>query len=445
MESGRRRQVLWILFAIILTINLFADADSLISRCRTVLQEDITLFETRQVIISLIKEIEDKEELYLKSALYPDVRQKYEEMQARLGEYYFKEENFKIALGHYTEADKYSEYGYRDRIEECRKHLGLSKPDIKEHEIDKPAVIDPVITPKPPLSTALMTSWYNKIVKLWKKVRILNDERQAVSYVVRSVSLKTTKNKAYTKLDAIRDRWIKYFKPDLNASANLMLSELYARTDNPKWQSSALKDVVNYLNAFRKNHISLPGGVNFSKQQILNTKLNVDRFRLLKDCYLQPPKNRSELSKVNDLVKTIAYDYLTPAHQIKAYYMRGILLNLTYDYTGASFHLYNAMRLMEVHRLLKVEIVWNSHSASRGPTIKLLADNFRMVKNNSSLEREFKRVYGEGCFSEIDQITEKYIEKQEGGKGMKWWVIALIIIGILILIGIIIAVVIENG
>ena len=93
-----------------------SSSDTLISRCKAVLQEDFAYYEVREKSISLVKEIEEQEELYLKSALYPDVRQYYEKLLVKLGEYYFEQKDFKNALQCYAKADKYSTLGYSEKI-----------------------------------------------------------------------------------------------------------------------------------------------------------------------------------------------------------------------------------------------------------------------------------------------------------------------------------------
>ena len=129
--------VLLTLTAFIISPHLSANTDSLISRCRTALQNDITSGSSIESMTVLISEIKKQETLYLKSSLYPDVRDYYEKMLVKLGEYYSGENNYKKALDCYIEADKYSSFGYKDTIGACKKLademevleiIGISRP-----------------------------------------------------------------------------------------------------------------------------------------------------------------------------------------------------------------------------------------------------------------------------------------------------------------------------
>lgn len=95
-----------------------SDTEKLFPRCQSALLEDITKDEARQTVISLIREIEKQEDLYLNSALYEDVRGCYEKLLAKLGEYYFKQKDFSKARQYYVKADKYSDIGYKKKIED---------------------------------------------------------------------------------------------------------------------------------------------------------------------------------------------------------------------------------------------------------------------------------------------------------------------------------------
>jgi tetratricopeptide (TPR) repeat protein len=98
-----------------------SNTEELNSNCYAALQQDINQQEARQTITALIKEIENQEKLYLKSALYPDVRRCYEKLLAKLGEYYFKQKKFSNARDFFVKADKFSDIGYRKKIEACEK------------------------------------------------------------------------------------------------------------------------------------------------------------------------------------------------------------------------------------------------------------------------------------------------------------------------------------
>ena len=118
------KQVFLFLFTIyLIPICITAQSDSLISRCRSALRMDMAARSPRDFVIALIHEIEKKETLYLKSALYPDVRRYYEKLQVKLGDHYFKGKDFEKALRCFIEADKYSERGYSEKITVCKKAI----------------------------------------------------------------------------------------------------------------------------------------------------------------------------------------------------------------------------------------------------------------------------------------------------------------------------------
>jgi formylglycine-generating enzyme required for sulfatase activity len=114
-----------ILFFITICIPLFcfpAQSEPLISRCRSALGQEITPGNLKDYL-SLIKQIKNQENLYLKSGLYPDVRRCYGKLQAKLGKYYFNAKDYEKALECYREADNYYDWGYSKEIAECRKKL----------------------------------------------------------------------------------------------------------------------------------------------------------------------------------------------------------------------------------------------------------------------------------------------------------------------------------
>ncbi|MCU0289040.1 MAG: hypothetical protein MUF15_21930, partial [Acidobacteria bacterium] len=93
-----------------------AESESLQERCRVLLSIEIKNNQVKQSIENLIAEIEQNQELYLKSSLYNDIRKYYEKLQVKLGEFFFLSNNFQDALNCYRKADNYSELGYRDKI-----------------------------------------------------------------------------------------------------------------------------------------------------------------------------------------------------------------------------------------------------------------------------------------------------------------------------------------
>ena len=119
---GRRRQVIFITVMLVI-IHLLGipgvilASGSIKDRCKKALSLDITSYEARQTIILLIREIKAQENLYLKSSSYIDLRRCYEELQVKLGDYYFKEEDYPGARACYIEASRYSTHGYAKIIE----------------------------------------------------------------------------------------------------------------------------------------------------------------------------------------------------------------------------------------------------------------------------------------------------------------------------------------
>jgi tetratricopeptide (TPR) repeat protein len=415
-----------------LPLCLSAGTDALLSRCRAALQEEIT-GNSLGSVCALIEEIRKNEKLYLKSSLYTDIRDCYRQLQAKLGKYYFENGDFTMALTCYREAAKYSVTGYKEEIAACRKHTGKIDTIEKEPETKKEQKTAPI--KKPTLSYTQTSSVYIEIVKLWKAVSAIDDEAKAVSFVVKNAPLRTVKNKAYARLDAIKEKWIKFFEPGLQAKLNLMLAELYARTDNPAKQVQIMEEVVGFMGNTNINPVSLTPGIRFNKKRILNIIGNVKLFLELKDAYIKP--SRSNTLRINRLSGSLDHAFLTPAQRIKAHYMAGILLSRGKNYVPACYHLYQTIKLMDHYRIPKVAIVWQKHSASIIPTTEMLGKNFVFIKQNSAHERAFKRAYGKSCFNRIEQCTAKYIKeiskKGKGGIGRTVMIIIIIVIVILIL------------
>jgi hypothetical protein len=115
--------ILLLLIICLITPFILAGSHALISRCQSALEMDIEIKNHRETVIALVKKIHSQETLYLKSSLYPEVRRYYEKLQAKLGEYYFKKGNFVKALECYSDADQYSESGYRERIAACSRNI----------------------------------------------------------------------------------------------------------------------------------------------------------------------------------------------------------------------------------------------------------------------------------------------------------------------------------
>lgn len=110
------------LYFLVIPGTVFA-ADTIVNKCRAALQADLTHHESRQSVISLIEKIEAWENLYLKSALYPDVRHYYEKILAKLGNFFFDQKDFNKARECFVKADKYYPLGYQDKIGDCEKEI----------------------------------------------------------------------------------------------------------------------------------------------------------------------------------------------------------------------------------------------------------------------------------------------------------------------------------
>ncbi len=108
--------VLLILLSISNRLGISAESESLQERCRVLLSIEIKNNQVKQSIDILIAEIEQNQELYLKSSLYNDIRKYYEKLQVKLGDYYFQLHKYMAALDCYQKADQYSEQGYREKL-----------------------------------------------------------------------------------------------------------------------------------------------------------------------------------------------------------------------------------------------------------------------------------------------------------------------------------------
>jgi formylglycine-generating enzyme required for sulfatase activity len=146
------KKMILIFIAICIPFFCFpAQTGSLISRCRSALEQDITPGNLKNYL-SLSKQIKDQENLYLKSGLYPDVRRCYGKLQAKLGKYYFNGKDYEKALECYLEADNYYDWGYSKEIAECKKKLPAKKAMTTPPT--KPQIQNRQIIPgKPPVKT----------------------------------------------------------------------------------------------------------------------------------------------------------------------------------------------------------------------------------------------------------------------------------------------------
>jgi hypothetical protein len=125
---------LTLLTAIILCIPLLhaqsespkSESEILISNCRDALKLKSTGSDTEQLLESLIKQIKNKENLYLKSSLYLDVRSLYIDLNAKLGNLYYQRHQFKNALHCFQQANNYSTRGYHQKILECKQKSELA-------------------------------------------------------------------------------------------------------------------------------------------------------------------------------------------------------------------------------------------------------------------------------------------------------------------------------
>lgn len=131
------RKITLVLFIIsILSICLFSQSDSLSSSCMSALQKDLKDKNSRDKVIVLINKIKAQETLYLKSALYPDIRWCYERLQAKLGDYYFEKGDFKKALECFVEADKYSD-GYSAKLNACKERISGRRLLEEQDELEE--------------------------------------------------------------------------------------------------------------------------------------------------------------------------------------------------------------------------------------------------------------------------------------------------------------------
>ncbi len=93
------------------------------TRCQSALKLDMNELQNQQAVVSLIKEIRQKKQRYLKSRMYPEIRQLYEKLQVKLGDHFYQRNNFGKALSYYVEADKYAVRGYRNKIHKCQENI----------------------------------------------------------------------------------------------------------------------------------------------------------------------------------------------------------------------------------------------------------------------------------------------------------------------------------
>ncbi|MCI0471119.1 MAG: LETM1 domain-containing protein [Candidatus Aminicenantes bacterium] len=95
---------------------------SLVSSCESAQEKNITA-ENIGEFLALTRQIKSQESHYLKSNLYPELRQCYGQLQKKLGDFYFSKKNFNKALECYNEGDRYYDRGCSAQIEACRTEI----------------------------------------------------------------------------------------------------------------------------------------------------------------------------------------------------------------------------------------------------------------------------------------------------------------------------------
>jgi len=102
--------------------------ESIMPRCEEVQRIELTSHQLAQQVIAIIDEI--KQNKYLDSSLYPDIRDCYVRLQVKLGIFYYEQEQFQEALDCYNEATKYSEKSYEKEISEIKQQVATQRPNL---------------------------------------------------------------------------------------------------------------------------------------------------------------------------------------------------------------------------------------------------------------------------------------------------------------------------
>lgn len=118
-ESMRMWAWLWVIFTLIVT-GIHAQETVLVNRLKNLVNQEIKP-ETLHEFIEISRQVKQEKEKFLGNAAYSDVRQCYRDIQARLGEYYFRSMQYKNALACYREAQQYNSgsANYQQNIDDC--------------------------------------------------------------------------------------------------------------------------------------------------------------------------------------------------------------------------------------------------------------------------------------------------------------------------------------
>lgn len=165
--------------------------DTLRERCQEALRKDIKPNDPHNsidLVKDVINEITGQKRDYLESSLYPEMREFYERLQLKLGNYYFQEKEFNKALECFIEADRYSSRGYNEKIAHCKtiienekkiedklkvavEYYQMTKYDMAKEVFLKAQELKPQL----PKTQEFITTHLQKIAQ-WEKVDDINPD-----------------------------------------------------------------------------------------------------------------------------------------------------------------------------------------------------------------------------------------------------------------------------
>jgi hypothetical protein len=124
---------LFAVFIIPVCITAQNDQDRIEKSCKWLLEEDIELKDTQIAVTALLAEIKAHADRYLKGGHYQKIREGYEALLEKMGDYYYYHKYYSVATRYYTEAKKhgFSKQTHQKKINKCHEAL---RTDIDKKE-----------------------------------------------------------------------------------------------------------------------------------------------------------------------------------------------------------------------------------------------------------------------------------------------------------------------